>query len=242
MMNRRTTLTAGHVLTALLTTACGQGDDVQEMTFDADVRRVVIDVDAGSVDVRGSEWRGVAVLGDMDSDSTQPLRIGTELRGDTVHVTAQCPENVNNCDAGLRLEVPRNVEAMIRTASGDVEVGDVSGDIEVSVGSGSVQLMGVGGTARVEVEHGNVLGMNLLRGDIWASTEQGNVDLHFVEPPREVAGDTVRGNVSIVVPKGDYEVFADSVEGEVNVEVCSCEDGEQMIFARSTYGNVFVGH
>lgn len=240
MMPRRTALTTGHVLAAVFAAACSQGEDVQEMTFDTDVRRVVIEVDAGSIDLRGSDWGGVAVLGDMDSNTTVPLAIGTNLQGDTLHVSADCPDGVGGCEAGLRMEVPRDVSAVITTKSGNVKIGDVSGDLEVSVEDGSVSLFGVGGHARIEVVNGNVAGMDLLRGNVWGSTENGNVGLHFLEEPSEVAADTVRGNVDVTVPDGKYDIFADSVEGNVDVQVLQCGVAEQQIFARSTFGNVSV--
>ncbi|TPV95697.1 MAG: hypothetical protein B7733_08740 [Myxococcales bacterium FL481] len=230
------------LLFSLLMAGCSQGSDIENRTFDAEVRRVVVDVAVGDINVRGSQRVGAALLGEMYSDTAMSLGIDAKLVDDTLHVSANCPAGSGECWAGLRLDVPQHAEVSIAAGHGDVDVTDLLGDLHVSTGAGSVVLLGVGGTVRVEADGGDVMGANLLRGDTWATSESGDISLAFAEPPLVAGLGSVHGTVSLTVPRSQYDLFVDSVEGELDIGVHHCRAADQQLFARSVYGDVLVHH
>ncbi|TCK24676.1 DUF4097 family beta strand repeat-containing protein [Pseudonocardia endophytica] len=193
------------------------GDDV------AAVKRVEVESRSGTIQVRpgadGSsrvdrvlEWSG-----DVKPTLTQ------EVRGDTLHVVADCPDGSDDCNVELVITVPAATAVKADLGAGNVAVTGLTGEQELSSGAG------------------NVGGVNLGAAPVKATTPAGNVDLSFAAAPPTVDAQSSAGNVTVRVPTGPvYEVDTGSTVGNVRVEVPDTPGADHRISARSSAGNVSV--
>jgi len=99
------------------------------------------------------------------------------------------------------IEVPRHIEARIRSGSGDIRVADVTGPLVVVAGSGDVELSRIGGDVEVKAGSGDIR-VQEVTGELRSSSGSGDVMVHG-------AGDDV------TIHTGSGDVFAAEVRGDL---------------------------
>lgn len=90
--------------------------------------------------------------------------------------------------------------ASLKTASGDITVGEAQGDLTVRSASGDVAVRSVGGRASVTTVSGDVA-VERVEGDLTTSTASGDLRVHLYRG-EDLEASTVSGDVFVGLPSG----------------------------------------
>jgi hypothetical protein len=113
--------------------------------------------------------------------------------------------------------------------------------VRAEVRSGEITLWGAGGELSLVTRGGTIAGRELGGGPVTARSRQGDVNLHFSEPPADVRATSETGMVTIVLPDTAYAVEVETADpGAATVEVPASRDAARHVLARSVSGRVRV--
>ena len=202
--------------------------------------RLQLHLDVGQATVVGTADPAVT----RERRMTDDVRVTEEVRGDTLHVRAHCPDGVRHrgCRADYTLRVPR---AFAVTASGDaadLRVRGLAGALDVRSDAGDVRVDGADGRAVLATDAGTVDATGLRGATVEASTQAGAVRLGFERVPALVRASSEAGDVDVTLPAGPvaYEVDASADVGAVDVEVPTGRGTGHRVEARTDVGRVRV--
>lgn len=218
------------VLTGLaaLLAGCGSGAEQQTETGThtaGPVARVEVEADAGSVDLRRGPDGSSQVQRTLRWSGDEKPEYSQQTVGDTLRITARCPDGADRCRTDLVVTVPAAASSRVSVTTGDVTVAALTGRQELEATTGLVRGSGLGAAP------------------VSARTTTGQVSLGFTAAPESVEAEATTGDVEVRVPVGPvYQVRAEVRNGLSDVEVADTPGAEHRITARSTTGNVSVTH
>jgi hypothetical protein len=230
--------------TVQLAGVLSQKDVEQPLSFPAGVRRVVVSVDAGTIEVRGGTRDTVGGDRHVTSGFDRPVITETVV-GDTLRLTADCGRFlVHFCSVSYSLDVPRAVSVEAHSSAGRVTVEGIDGDVEARSEAGSVAVADIGGAVNLRSAAGRIEGTGLRSPTAAAESSAGRVSLTFAAAPTEVTARSSAGTVEIVVPDdgSTYRVTADSSVSEPEVQVATSPDADRSITAVTSAGGVSVAY
>ncbi|MGD2113773.1 MAG: hypothetical protein PVG07_01895 [Acidobacteriota bacterium] len=218
----------------------------REASLDVDgATRLVIDVGAGSLDVRGSEGldrvRAEGTACASRAEYLDDIALSTDRRGDTLYLKAEYPRRVRgSASLDLEVELPsglaveiddgsgsltvRSVASLeLEDGSGSIEVSDIDGDLDIDDGSGEIEVLGIGGSVFIDDGSGEIE-VTGVGGSVRVSDGSGEIEL------RDVDGDVT------IDDDGSGEIDIAGVGGSVVVE----EDGSGSIRVRDVDGDLTV--
>lgn len=228
-----------------VTLTAGSGSDVTVAVDLQGADAGQLDVRAGPVDTRRSNWNTVEALriiypGDkilyegMGGQTTLRVRDDGTFwggrRGDrgTRRVEISDRGDGTRASANLDVRVPAGKRVLVALGAGMIEATNVDGDLYLDTGSGSIRTAGTTGVLNLDTGSGNVV-VDGAEGDINIDTGSGNVEVHSVRGP-DVNIDTGSGSVmidgvdapeiGIDTGSGDVEVFG-ARTGSVSVDTGS---------------------
>lgn len=241
-------ITIGAILTVVLLVSTfvegpfnvgGPPANVEQSDFvvDEPVRKIILTVHAGSVDVLvGTDGR-VEVERQLNFDDERP-EVDHSVEGGVLIVEALCPGGFftfrSACSVDHLLRVPAAVDVEIDTGSGSVavsgltgsvqidtgsgviEVSNVSGRVLADSGSGGVVLNGVSGETDVHTGSGGIRGNGLTSRRLIGETGSGSIDVRFVAAPDDVELEAGSGSVTLTVPTGSYDLDMDTGSGSTD--------------------------
>lgn len=231
-------------------------DFVEEAPFDA----VVIELDAGSVEVLGDPEAIGAVGTVVTSWGGRVPEVEHYVDEGVLHVVGRCEPLQIVCTVDLELVVPTGVAVTVETGSGDVLVEELTGDVDARTGSGDVDLARLAGHVEVDTGSGDV-SLCDVSGNVVAETGSGDVQATGSTSRMfdattgsgsvivEMAGDfdrldaeTGSGDVLLTVPAGDYDLQLDTGSGDVDVDPSVKEDpgADSCISAYTGSGDVTI--
>lgn len=151
-----------------------------------------------------------------------------EQQGSTARLTSQ-EVRVDRSDRGRRrwysirasIRIPRQFDVTIRTADGDVTVGDLNGSLDLRTADGDVTVGRVRGVVEADTQDGDVI-----VGDV----EGPRVSIHSQDGDLSVGALAVQ---EAVIETQDGDVSIESVTGEVRVDT---HDGDLRIGLKSVVG------
>lgn len=161
---------------------------------------------SGDVKVVGYNGEAVTVAGFKEGRDRDKVEVEDTSSGNNIRVGVRYPRNCN-CDASIRFEVrvPRAVRyslSPISTASGNVEVRNVTGDVRVSTASGDVLIRGVSGAVNARSASGDV-----------------DVEITRVEGAERMDFSTASGDVKVKLPDNpDADVSMTTASGSVSTD------------------------
>ena len=198
---------------------------VRERTTIAEpVHKIVIDADVGDVDVRAGLTPNVVVQRHDSWLLNKPDVIQTYDAG-TLTIATKCGglKSILRCRSDLMIDAPPEVDVVVRSDAGDVD------------------LRGLSGRADVQTSSGDIRTHRLNPITVRAQTDAGNVSLDIVGQPTRTEARSDAGNVRVVVPYGPYRVDAAAGAGNVKVEGVIRDDlAPQAIDALTDAGDVTV--
>jgi hypothetical protein len=207
----------------------------------AGVRRLVINVPAGSITIRGTATGDVRGTRHVSRDLVAP-EVSEQLDGDTLRYRVTCPMAfVHECAVGYDLEVPRDMALVLTTHAGTVRVEGIDGDVDANATAGSVEADDIGGTLELTSGAGHVQGTGLRSAQVTAGSGAGGVDLVFDRAPTSVSARSGAGSVDVTVPDDGqtYRVDAHGA-GDETVQVPVDRQSPRTIAVSSSAGAVSV--
>lgn len=188
------------------------------------VRRIVVHADAGDVTVRAG-LTGDVVVQRRDAWLLDRPTVSERFGRGTLALTARCGRlrAILRCRSDLVVDAPPDVDVVVRTSAGDVDLRGLTGRADVATGSGDIR------TERTEPI------------TMHARTSAGDVDLDLFGQPARTVVHSDAGDVRVTVPYGPYHVDASTHGGAVRVEGVIRDDlAPQAIAAATDAGNVLV--
>ncbi|MUL42372.1 DUF4097 family beta strand repeat protein [Streptomonospora sp. PA3] len=173
------------------------GGDTRSDQFDGAEAVEVHSGSSGDISVYRAEGDSVVVERTLRGTPLADPRERVAMDGDTVTAESECGGAwfFGDCAVDYAIGVPDGTAVTIETASGDVELSEISGAVEVEAASGSIE------------------GQDL-RGDVRAATTTGEITLNGVEGDLDLESNT--GSISAEGSGG--RVTAETTTGEIDFE------------------------
>ena len=215
-----------HILLApLLLTACGVViyDITNRELILEPVRRVIYDIDSGSVEVYAFKRNAINSAYYLTGYETSIKDVGHTLDGDVLHAIMDC-DGDELCNANFFTEVPLGTE------------------IEIHSHSGGVKLTGVDAEVEAEVEAGDFTGVGLRSPTFDLSLTSGAVTIDWLDPPETMQIAVESGDVTLTLPAGTYRCDFTTADGAVDNTGITCDPAATASLAISVQtGDIHVG-
>jgi hypothetical protein len=222
----------------------GHACDVRELTLPAPPRLAVDAGTNGSIEVTGEARSDVhvrAVVRAWAASDDEAARIAREVEvrsADGGVLLAEGPEQRGRTgwSVSYRIRVPRDIDLMLATNNGGIDVAAVRGDLDLAAHNGGIGLDGVAGNVRGRTTNGGVDAE--LTGRTWdgpgldLETTNGGVRLRIPDGyAARLETSTVNGNIEI-----DFPV---TVQGRIGRELSTTlGEGGPLVRAETTNGQV----
>lgn len=211
-----------------------------------DVAMLDVRNDAGGVVIRGSDAnRDTIRVTARISHGLRRTGHHQYVQGDRLVLDSSCPVLLSDfCNVRYTVDVPPDVDVVVRQAGGRIDLESVTGDLDLSSDAGSIEVVDVdGGLLRMDSDAGSIDATGVRSRDVEATSDAGGVHVGFREPPDAVRADSGAGGVEVVLPEGgSYDVEADSDAGGVRIEVPDDPRSSRRVQATSDAGSVTVRH
>jgi hypothetical protein len=211
--------------------------------IDGTIRRVVIDLDAGSISLTGTSESGMSGTRRMEKSFRSPT-VSEKLDGDTLTVKATCPSSMFSdfCSVSYQLSVPADVIVEGQSSGGRITTVGIVGDLDLESSAGSVNVTGAKGRLLLSSSAGSVTVKDSRSTDVTAYSSAGSVKVSLLDPPNKVDAESSAGSVTIALPRGNdtYNVDATSSAGSAKVDVDTSASSPRTIRAESSAGSVSV--
>lgn len=202
---------------------------------------------SGNVTVTGYDGSAVLVTAIKEGSDRDKVEVEDTSSGDRIELRSRYAPNCNcNASINFTVQVPRSVKYnfdKLSTASGNIEVRNVTGQMRVRSASGEVTLEDVSGAINASSASGNVR-VKDASGTVSASAASGNVEVEMrnVEGAENMEFTSASGNVYVKAPANlDATVDMSSVNGSLKtdfpLEVKEPQYGSQ----RSAHGRLGNG-
>jgi len=192
----------------------------------ADEPRTTVDVSrrgsdaVDDIEIRSSERAGGHLITVEQRDRIRwgPIQI---MWGGDVEVRVTCPPGSNldfsGASAGIRVEGDLG-EVSVKTASGDVKLGDVAHRLQLKTASGDVAIGEIAQGGQIVTVSGDVE-LAGFSGELATRTISGDVEIGYVRGP--VTVNTTSGDATLraIGAMDDGEVRVQSVSGDVRIGV-----------------------
>ena len=219
------------------------GETTETETFAAaGVSTVSIDNDNGRVVVVGTDTDTIR----LDADISHGLRdtgYDWNVVDGVLEVEGHCPMFGSYwCDVSYRLEVPHDIQVVINSDNDRVYVSDIDGDVRVDNDNGRIELVRLSGTVVADTDNGRLEGEGLSSASVTTSSDNGRIELDFVEVPSYVDAHTDNGSIDIALPDVEegYRVDARTDNGSEDVTVLNNPSSTRTVVAETGNGSVTV--
>ena len=155
---------------------------------------LVIDVEAGSLDVRGVpgqdgiEVRATIVVDDADDDEgrdfvAKRVTVSLDGEGGTGHLVTRIEQRMLSWGSGARVDVevtaPATLALRIDDSSGPIDVADFVADVAIDDSSGSINVRKVG---NLEIDDGSgSIDVADAAGDVYVTDGSGSIEIERVD-------------------------------------------------------------
>jgi len=208
----------------------------------AGVARVDLRNDNGSMEIVGGDVDEIELVAEI-SHGLRRTSHRAEVEGDTLVVRGACPSFTTWwCEVDYRLVVPRAIEVVAHMDNGALTITDVDGAVRVDGDNSPIDLVRLTGPIEATTDNGSVEGIALRSPSVTVDSDNGRVDLTFVEPPMSVRATTDNGSVEVVLPEGpeEYRVDVQTDNGRTNVGVRTDPTSDRVVDAETDNGSVTV--
>jgi len=214
----------------------------QDRTYTGQPAKIMLNLSSGDITIRRGAAGQVAVHRQLQWVHSKPI-IDERWNGSTLVISQGCPNGFLDlrCNANYTLTVPPGVTVTATTASGNVQVADITGPLQLRSESGDVGAVNPVGDLTAKSASGNVTVTGARSGIVTATSNSGDVTLGFAVAPDEVSADSAAGNVSVAVPTGgSYDVQASTAAGNTSVRVPNNPHSPRLIHAHTDAGDATV--
>lgn len=201
---------------------------------------------SGDIKLVGYDGAAVEVVGYKEGRDAALVEIEESSSSNSLDIKPRYPRNCN-CSASVRFEVkvPKNQKfnfESIGTASGDIEIKNVSGNLKVKAASGDLNIKDVNGSVEASTASGDVT-VTGIAGSVSAKTASGdaNAELDRVEATEKMEFSSVSGDVNVTIPSStgadvDISTLSGEIKTDFGIKVDESEHGSSST-ARGRIGN-----
>ena len=163
--------------------------DTRDFPFAASGGNLSLETIKGEVSIEG--WDGSRAEVEMTKNSNTNVR----FISDGKNLTIKTEPAGGGVDVKYIIKVPRNVGKIeIKSATGDINLSDLTGKVSVNNGNGSVTLADINGDVGVNTGSGDIT-LTDVRGDIGVNSGSGSIQMTDVGG--EVAANTASGDIDV---------------------------------------------
>jgi hypothetical protein len=223
----------------------GHEQERVDRTFEdvAAIDTLVVDVNDGRVDIVGRATSSIRLSGTIDHGLVRTQH-SEAIEGDRIVIRTDCNHLLSAfCDVDYTLEVPQDLDVVVRSGNGTATITGMTGAIEASTGNGSVEVAGAVGDLRLESDNGSVEATEISSPTVHATTGNGGIELTFRDPPRDVEASSGNGSVEIVLPDLPdvaYRVDSATGHGSETIRVRTDPASDRVIDVSTGNGSVTV--
>jgi hypothetical protein len=209
----------------------------------AGIELLDVAIDSGSLTVVGTDTDTITVTARI-SDGLRSTSERQEIDGDRLVLRGGCPAFLSNfCNVDYTVEVPERLAVKARLDNDGARLTGVHGNLDVRSDNGRVEVRGSGeGVAVLRSSNGSVVGTDLRATEVDAHSDNGRVELTFLDPPSTVEATSDNGDVTVEVPDDGtaYVVDTGSANGSGATAVRTDPDSTRRIRVASDNGDVLV--
>src|SRR5947209_4642191 len=155
-MRQRVLLIAAFAASGLLLTGCGTSTKSDTSTVSEPVRRVIVEVASGDVNVTGTTGNTLRLHRSARVRRAHP-RFDKQLQDGVLRLSSRCNAGwFGACRVDEKLEVPDHTDVEVHSGSGNVRIDRAAAAVDVTTGSGTIDLIHVGGIVRAHTGSGKV--------------------------------------------------------------------------------------
>jgi DUF4097 and DUF4098 domain-containing protein YvlB len=154
-------------------------------------KRLVIDNLRGNITVNGGDGSDVHVDGQktiraFDKNAADGVNRQSTLKivpeGDVLYLRETEPSTDDHARLSVTLDisVPRGMSVEARGRSGDLTINGIQGDVDIESQRGEIRLEDLGGSAKMDVEHSDLVRANNVKGTIDIQGKGRDVQLENV--------------------------------------------------------------
>lgn len=205
---------------------------------------LVVELDGGSLEVRGTDGDQVVVAGTLVS-GWRTNELERRRDGDELVLRTDCPDGPIDsfCSADLVVEVPRELALRVRSNNTSVQLIGLDGDLDVGTSNDAVLGDDLGGEhVRVRSSNDRVELVGLRSPMVDVQTSNDRVGLTFIGPPDDVRVRTSNDRVEVVVPDSEASYVVDTAtsNGSTSTDVRSDPAATRRIDVRTSNDDVVV--
>ncbi len=232
---RFTALLAGIIVLLVAVSTPAKADHQIEKTLKLDPGgRFVLDADAGSVTITGTQESGAKVTITSNRDDLESLfHFSFEDGPGTARVTARKTFHehwMRNLSLHFEVRVPSSTQLETKTGGGSIKVYGIKGDSDLKTSGGSVEVSDLAGKLRAETSGGHI-SLREVTGNAWVETSGGSIEVASLSG--SFHGNTSGGPIHITRVDGDID--AESSGGSIHIE-----DAGGRVIAKTSGGSVEV--
>lgn len=203
------------------------------------VQMLVVNAQAGGVDVTGGDTGTVAVTEHITFEHTAPATTH-RLHGGTLVLASNCPA-LETCGVSYTIVVPTATSVMVTDDAGTIRLDSLSGPITAHTNAGDIDLDSVSGPIDVSGHAGSVLGQDISSPQAALRVSAGSVDATFSTAPATITATATVGSVTLRVPGTEsYAVHASATVGSISVTVARNPGSPHVITASTTTGSITI--
>lgn len=185
---------------------------------------LLVDTDAGSVDVRGSSRDGVRVVVSSSRDEIAAdyalSFTATDGRAEIVCRRKSSGASgifswfsrMQRGSLRFEIEVPTETAVTIDTAGGSISIESIDGETRADTSGGAIEIVGVRGGVFADTSGGSIR-VSRIEGDVLADTSGGPISIERVRG--KVSADTSGGSIQLGEIGGD--IVADTSGGSIRI-------------------------
>ena len=157
----------------------------------------------GSMTVNPTDGDEITVVAEV-SNGWRSTEVSSRIVGNQLVVRGGCPTFVSPwCWVDFTVEIPADRPMTVTGSNGSVDIRGATGSLDVTTDNGSIDLVDVSGNVRASSDNGRITGRGMTSAVVDTATDNGRIELSFLDPPQTVSARTSNGRIEVIVPDDD---------------------------------------
>jgi DUF4097 and DUF4098 domain-containing protein YvlB len=194
--------------------------------FRGDAKINGVDSGPGADTVKVTGHKTIRGLNQQQSDrrnETAPLEFTGDADHIVIHLNQGQTQMTTRVSASLDINVPRGASVEVHGRNGYLEINDISGSVTIASDNAGVRLKNIGGDARVDLRHSDLVHMSGVKGAVAIKGRGSDIQLEDVGGPVSVNGtyfgiialEKVAKPLHFAGPQSEINI--QSIPGQVNI-------------------------
>jgi hypothetical protein len=205
--------------------------------------QVLVQVQAGSIDVIASEREGIRVVTTTVGSLRRP-RVSVGGDSATLLLRSHCTQLLGgimpgSCRVDYRIEVPASTRVVVETQRGDLTAKGMAASARLATRSGDITVKELAGPLELSTATGSIRA-DVAADQIEAHADRGSVTIVADHPPAQLRAASETGDIDLTLPPAAYALDIAAASGKVDSEVRTDRRSPYHVWARSAAGDVYV--